>query len=565
MSFFSRIGAALWARKITIAVWAVIIIAIFVAVSVNRANQARTEAALSSDNQAVRDKIVLSLVQQGRLTDALTATQNPNEDATSDQNVASVKIRTDAADSVDRLTAAGTIPPDRAMDTMFLLCKDSEGAVKDKAKDGLAALGGKSDANLNAIVERLKDGDPDIRGAAVDVLVKIGGDKVAKIVDPLMQDPAAADSAQSTMTKLGAAAVPYLVKHLNSPDVTFRQKIVTMLGQIASPGSVPELSRLAQDKSQPSIRRVALTALAGAVLTNYNAAQKAAADAATAAKDPKAKPEDVQKAKDAAQKAAADFAQTKPAEPALVDALNNPEDDSEARTQAALALGRTAGPAAIKSLVGALGDFDARVAQAALAGVQSVGPPAVPALTAALAQGNEETRAAAAQALGGIGTPQAVASLTSVLANPATPVSVRRSAVVGLGQSGNPQVVPSLVTALGDPDGSVESAASDAISSSQPLETAAIPLLIASFAKPTPVPINASQTLSRMGELAVPELVAATKNPNPSVQTWAAISLGQTESKKPGVQEALAPLKSSANPSVQFAATEALNRLSAGS
>lgn len=565
MSFLSRIVAAIRARLVTIAVWALIIIGIFVAVSVNRSNAAKTEAALSSENQAVRDGEVLRLVQGNRLTDALTATQNPNEDAKSDQNLESIKIRTDAADSVNRLTAAGKVPTARAMDTMFLLCKDPEAAVKDKAKDGLATLGGQNDANLNAIVGRLKDGDPDIRGAAVDVLGKIGGDKVAKVVDPLLQDPAAQDSAQSAMTKVGAPAVPYLVKHLDSPDVAFRQKMVTMLGQIASPGSVPELSKLATDKTQPSIRRVALTALAGAVLTNYNNAQKAAADAATAAKDPKAKPEDVQKAKDAAQKAATDFAQTRAAEPALVDALKNPEDDSEARTQAALALGRTGGPAAISALVGSLGDFDARVKQAALAGVQSVGAPAAAPLTAALAQGAEDTRAAAAQALGGIGTPAAVASLKGVLANPATPVSVRRSAVIGLGQSGNPQVVPSLVAALGDPDGSVQSAASDAISSAEVMETTAIPALIGSFAKPTPVPINASQTLSRMGDLAVPALVVATKSPNPSVQTWAAVSLGQTESKKPEVLTALAPLKENANPGVKFAASEALTRLSGGS
>jgi len=182
----------------------------------------------------------------------------------------------------------------------------------------------------------------------------------------------------------------------------------------------------------------------------------------------------------------------------------------------------------------------------------------------ALAQGAEDTRASAAQALGGIGTPAAVAALKGVLANPATPVSVRQSAVVGLGQSGNPQVVPSLVAALGDPDGNVQSAASDAISSGQVMETAAIPSLIASFAKPAPVPINASQTLSRMGDLAVPALVAATKNPNPSVQTWAAVSLGQTESKKPEVLAALTPLKENANAGVKFAATEALNRLSGG-
>lgn len=564
MSIFQRLGAAIWARKITIAVWAAIIIVIFALVSYNRNAQAQTEAALTSANQDVRDRTVQRLVLDGRLIDSLTATQNPNEDAKSEQNLKSIDIRKNAADSVNRLTAANKIPTQKAMDTMFLLCKDAETAVKDKAKDGLAALGGQNDANLNAIVGKLKDGDPDIRGAAVDVLGKIGGDKVAKVVDPLLKDPAAQDSAQSTMTKIGAPAVPYLIKRLDDPDVTFRQKLVSMLGTIADPSSVPELSRLAMDRSQPSIRRVALTSLASTVLTDYNNLQNAQTALTAALKDPKTKPEDLQKDKDAVPKAAAAFAQTRAAEPPLIGALQNPEDDSEARTQAALALGRTAGPQAVTALVASLGDYDARVRQAALAGVQSVGAPAVGPLTASLARGTEDMRAAAAQALGGIGTPQAIASLKGVLANPATPVSVRRSAVIGLGQSHNAGAIPSLVAALSDPDGSVASAASDALTTSDAVEIPAIPALIAAFAKPTPVPFNASQTLSRMGDLAVPSLVAATKNANPQIQTWAAVALGQTESKKPEVVAALTPLKGSANPGVQYAASQALDRLAGG-
>lgn len=560
MSVFSRLGAAIWSRRVTILVWAAIILVIFATVSYNRAAAARTEAALSSPNPQIRDAEVRRLVEQGRLIDALTATENPNEDAKSAQNVKSITIRQNAADSVNRLVAARQISDSQALDNLFLLRKDADQGVKDRATAGLATLGSANTANLDYIVSKLKDGDPDIRGAAVDALTKIGGVATAQKIDPLLKDPAAQDSAQSALQNIGAPAVPLLLARLSDPDIAFRQRIVGMLGQIASPQSVPALTHIAATDS-PSVRRLALVALANTVLNNYNAMQKAEADAQKAAADPKAKPEDVQKAKDAAQKAAQSFAQTRPAEPALISAVRNPEDDSEARAQGALALGRLGSPAGVAALVSVLGDYDARVRLAALQGVQSAGAPAVGPLTAALAQGQVTTRAAAAQALGGIGTAPAVAALQGVLASPATPVSVRRSAVVGLGQSGSPAVVPALVASLGDPDGGVASAAEDALLTPA-LEKSAIPLLIASFAKPTPVPFYASQTLSRMGNLPVGPLEAVASSGNPQMQQWAAVTLGQTDSKDPAITTTLSPLTKSANAGVQYAATQALNRLS---
>ncbi len=567
MSILSNFGAAIWARRVTFLVWAVIIVAVSIIVSVNRANVAHTVAALSSSDQKTRDSEVLGLVNHGQLIDSLTATENPNQDATSDQNVQSAKIRENAADSVNRLSTAHKIADGPAMDTLFLLSKDSDSSVKDTAKDGLARLGAASDGNLRAIIDKLKDGDPDIRGAAVDALSRKTGDafvidpnKTVKLVDPLLLDPAAQDSAQSVMQNIGEPAVPLLTAHLSAPNTAFRQKVVSMLGQIASPQSVPDLNKAATG-DQPSVRRLALVALANTVLTNYNAAQKAATDAAKAAADPKAKPEDVQKDKDAVAKADAAFALTRAAEPALISALRNPEDDSEARTQAALALGRLGSPAAVTVLVASLGDFDSRVALAAQQGAQSAGAPAVGPLLGALARGTETARASAAQALGGIGTPGAVAALQKALGSPATPLSVRHGAVVGLGQSGNPAVIPSLVAALADPDGTVQSAASDALLTPA-LETSAISPLIACFARPAPAPFNASETLSRMGGLAIPALEASVKTGGPQTQTWAAVTLGETDSKDPAVVAALAPLAQSGAPGVKYAASQAINRLS---
>ena len=551
----SKVVSAIRSRLLALALWAVAILVIVGLVSANRSAQARQMAALSSPDQKTRDAMVLSLVQSGHLIDALTNTQDPNSDADSPQNKQSVVIRKNAADSAVRLIGDPQVTTAQEMDTLFLLCKDANADVKTSAEGGLQKVGEQNDANLHDIVGRLKDGDPDIRAAAVAVLGKIGGDKgfgdkTARAVDQVILDPTSQDSAESALQAIGDPAVPYLSAHLDDPRMTieFRQKIVDLLGAVGTVGTLKPLTQMAQgNPDQPSVRREAVVSLASIVLSLYTAAQKAAAD-------PKAKPEDKQKA-------AAAFAQARQSEPILIAALNNTGADSQTRSQAALALGRIGSQAALAALVAALGDYDTRVQQAATAGAQEVGPPAVGPLTAALTRGDEPVRASAAEALGGIGSGPAIAALDAAFQNPATPASVRRSAAVGLGRSGSPAVIPTLVRALGDPDGDVQSAASDALLSPA-LAAVATPSLIATFQRPTPVPFNASQTLARMGNQAVPALEQAAQSPDAQTQTWAAVTLGQTDSKTPGIVEALTPLTNSANGGVKYAAQEAINRLS---
>jgi HEAT repeat protein len=563
------------ARLRAIVIVAALILAVFGLVSYNRASQAKLETALASPDQNVRDGAVQSLVGNGRLMDVLINTQNPDEDKTSPQNVNSLQIRKNAADSVNRLTAANKVTAGQALETGFALCKDSETAVKDTAKAGLATLAGQSDANLKAVVDRLSNGDPDIRGAAVDVLGKVGGDKTAAAVNAVLPLSAAQDSAISALQKIGAPSVPLVVAHLEDPkvqnDIAFRQQMVNLLDQIASPTSVGELTKLANKTDQPSVQRLAQVALADVVLAAYNGVRTAQSALTTAQAN-------LGKAKDAAaqttaQKALADAQAAVPkaeaalplvggVEPTLAAVLQDLNADSEARAQAALALGPLASPTAIASLVVALGDFDARVRDAALAGVQSAGPPAVGPLTAALTR--PDTGAPAAQALGGIGTPAAVSALNAVLTNPATPVPVREGATVGLGRSGNLAVIPTLVRALGDADGAVASAAQQGLLTPA-LERDAIPALIASFDQPTPAPFNASQTLARMGALTqsdvVPALTQAIGTGGLPAQTWAAVTLGQSGSKDGAVISALQRLAQSRNPQVQYAAQQSLVQL----
>ncbi len=563
----SKIAAFIQARLLTVAVLAVLVLGVWGLVSVNRSHQKALEATLASGAPAARDAAVLDLVKSGRLVDTLINTQNPDQDAASPANMRSLDIRKNAAASVNRLSAGGKLTPDEAFDTLFLVCKDSNADVKAAAKTGLTALGSKSDANLSAVVQRLSNGDPDIRGAAVDVLGQIGGAKTAAAVNAVLSNTAAQDSAISALQKLGAPAVPLIVAHLDDPaaqsDLPFRQQMLGVLDQIALPSSIPALIKIAGQPAQPSVQRLAQVALADTVLAAYGSvrtAQKSLADAKDAAA----------KATAAAslQTAEAGLPAAQSAEPALRGILGDTAAASESRSQAALALGQSGSPAAIASLAQALSDFDAQVRTASETGLQTSGPAAVGPLSAALASGAVPARTAAAQALGGIGTPAALSALTTALRNPDTPDSVREGAVVGLGRSGSPSVIPTLVRALGDHDGAVAGAAQEALLTPA-LAKSAIPALVAALSGPTPVPFNAGETLARMGALAetdvVPRLTAAIASGNAPTQTWAAITLGELGTKSATAHTALEGLSKSADPQVQYAASQSLLKLSGAS
>jgi HEAT repeat protein len=559
----SRITAWLQLRLRAIVIVAVLVLGIYGLVSYNRSHQKALEATLATGSPSVRDAAVQGLVENGHLEDVLINTQDPDEDVTSPHNQRSVLIRQNAANSVNRLSAEQKITPAETFDTLFLICKDANADVKASAESGLTALGSKNDATLNAVVQRLSNGDPDIRGAAVDVLGKIGGDKTAAAVNSVLFSTAAQDSAISALQKIGAPAVPLVVAHLEDPalqtNIAFRQQMVGLLDQIALPSSVPELIKIAGMPGQPSVQRLAQVALADTALAAYTSVQTAK-EALAAAKDPAAK----STAQTALTKAEAALPTVQPAEMPLRECLRDTNSDSDSRSQAALALGRFASPAAIAALVTSLGDFDAQVRDASQTGLQSSGTASVGPLTAALTQGPTAIRAGAAQALGGIGTPAAVSALMAEFHGAATPDAVREGAIVGLGRSGDPAVIPTLVQALGDRDGIVADSAQIGLLTPA-LAKPAIPALVAALSQPTPVPFNAGEVLSRMGALAesdaVPLLTRAIQTGNVPTQTWAAVTLGEIGSKSPSVLTALQSLSKSADPHVQYAASQSLLKL----
>ena len=542
----SKVASFLRSRAKVIAFWLLVVVAGFTLTTVNRNRQAAYESSL--ENPASRDATVAGLVNNGTLVDVLSNTQDPTGDSTSDIAKRSIAIRQAAAASVDDQTVAGKLDGPPLLSALFTLRKDGDSKVKDSATAGLVAWGKKSAANLATLAAYLKDGDPDVRSATVDALATIGGEPVAKLANGYVKDETAQDSAVSVLAKVGAPAIPMVESHLDDPILKFRLTMVDDLRQIGAPSTVPTLLKIADDQSQPSMRRAALTALTSIVQKTMDAQKAADVPAAAGKSAPPAAPP------------AVDIAAVRTAEPTLIGCLKSSTDDGDIRAQAALTLGSLGGPDAVQALIASIADFDTQISDASRDALARIGPPAVAGLTGVLHGGPDNARIAAAQSLGAIASPTALSALSSVMADPKTPDSVRRSAVMGVGLSGNPIVVPSLVAALGDRSGIVADAASAALLSDV-LAPRAVDPLIATFTRPAPVPFNASRTLSQMGVLAIPGLMASTNSPNPQVQTWAAVTLGQSDSHDDRIVAALTPLTSSGNPDVRFAASEALQRL----
>lgn len=554
-SFVDGAMEAVRARLVTVIVWVVIIAVIYVSIQVNRYRHAVTVAHLSSANAAVRDAEILEWSRSEQLADALASTEDPNSDDKSPVNVKSKAIRETCSADYVALIEAGKAPDDEAMDNLYALHKDTDLPVQKASVAGLAFIGLKKPSNVTKMVARLADGDPDVRLAASDALGKIGGaDVIAKLVGAINGNPPGAkDDALATLPKVGIPAAPAVVGLLNTPDNDFKGKLIMTLGTIADPRSIPTLEAEAQAQPlNPQIRRLSLLSLSAAVIANTPtpaalAAKQAAAAKAIAAKTPPPfvpGPADVKMA---------DTAST-----VLIAAVNNPADDSRARSQCALALGHIKSAPAVTALITALSDIDSQISQAARTGLESAGPAAVPQLAVAVKSPAVQVRAGAAYALGGIGNPAALSALAPALSDPA--IDVRRSACVALGYSSSKDAIPLLVARLSDDNGFVAGAASTSLVD---IGAPAVPALVQALGSSNATaPLYASQALQAIGDAASRPVMQAAETGSDKQKTWCAVVLGWLH--VPAAQPLLQRLAASSNPSTRFAATQALQQYTAG-
>jgi HEAT repeat protein len=162
------------------------------------------------------------------------------------------------------------------------------------------------------------------------------------------------------------------------------------------------------------------------------------------------------------------------------DLLDQPIADQAVRSRAVRALGRTAGPAALPRLVGALDDEHDAVRAAAVEALVAIGSPAVPELVAALSSPGEFARQSAAEALGLLKEASARAALLGRLRDPV--LDVRAAAVEALSAIGDPAAVPGLLGALTDQTEDIRARAAIALGAIR--DAAAVPGLLAALRDP---------------------------------------------------------------------------------
>lgn len=425
--------------------------------------------------------------------------------------------------------------------------KDPDRPVRDRIVLALVRVGTRSKDNLQAIVNGSKDGDANVRKACIAVLQVLGQDDLAKArrlleraipdtpadvreealsrrnpevarqVIQLVADAMKADGAARGPggDVLGALvdrredSVRALMPQLDDGDDGVCSGAAAALGKVGSPTPVPKLIEIMHKRSA-QVRRIAIGALA--------------------------------------------LIASKDCEAALTEAVNNPDDDNEARARAAVGLGRIATPTAVATLVKALQDKDLKVQTAAVDALAVGGRADLPRVLGSLSHPDANVRVRAAQALGRIATPESNPALLRALDDPIS--AVRVAAARALGFPGNAGAVQHLVARLADQDGAVASACADSLAE---IGLAARDALVKALSGSDRVAYLAAFALAKQGAESVPRVVQVAAA-NPRTGKWATYSLASNRSQ--AALDGLRQLASSADPGTREAAAAALRRLS---
>jgi HEAT repeat protein len=502
---------------------------------------------MGSGNTKLESAAALELIKTEQFSDSITGE--------------SVATRVHAAEALEALGNDTSVVPEAsvkdapdyraaAVKQAIGLLKDTEKQVRDRAVTTLEHIGDSSPANLKELVNGIGDGDNYVRKGVKAALVTQGsgiGPKpgvVEAIVTKMKaDDPTRAPggdvlgSACFTQGGGNARSVPLLIAVLTEKDAKgykadegARSGAADALGKVGDPAAVATLIQ-SMHTDTPHVRRVAVGAIA--------------------------------------------LIASPSGEASLEEAITSPEDDKEARAQAASGLGKIGTSTAIAVLVKTLEDPDQDIRSAAVAALARAarpvsGSPAVrnvlTSLTTALGSSNPTVRLGATHALQAaltgssetdVASSLACSALISVMADDKNDDDLRAAATAALGFAGNKKAVGPLIAALSDPNGDVSLAARDSLAA---IGTDATEALVSVIRKGGTSSYYASQALARQGAPALPALQAAAADTgSPVGQRWAAVALGDLGLS--GASETLKQLAHSANEDVSYVAKEQLNRL----
>jgi HEAT repeat protein len=194
-----------------------------------------------------------------------------------------IAARMRAADAFEQL---GT---EEAVKALLALQKDPEIKMREHVTQKLIALAPKYPQPL---LDALKDADSNVRAGAAKALATLGESIVPKLVEAL-KDSGSRAAASDALARIGKVCTPQVLPLIEDKDEALRIAVAELLGKLGDPRAVPALLKHQDDS--PAMRRTVIGALAAIAHPS--------------------------------------------AEDALLRALNNPEDDGDARAQAAVALG----------------------------------------------------------------------------------------------------------------------------------------------------------------------------------------------------------------------------------
>lgn len=435
---------------------------------------------------------------------------------------------------VQALETLGT--PDAVKQAVAYL-KDPERPVRDRLVKALQKIGANSPDHITQLVDGLKNGDANIRKGVIAALTDqtngIGPKPgvIPAIVKLMKADGGArgpgGDVLGSSLFVKDAAARAESVQQLSKllvkeeeKDEGVRGGAAEALGKVGDPEAL-DLLKTAMKSDTAQIRRIAIGSIA--------------------------------------------LIADKRGEDSLTEAINNQDDDNEARAQAAAGLGKIATPTALDTLLKTLDDDDLKLRSAAVAALARAGRPTASApvnpevitrLNSALRDSRETVRMGAAQAFQAIGTPDANAPLIALLQDPNSSPELKAAAARALGFEGNTGAVTPLVAVISSDTGTVGDAARDALTQIGAGATDALANLLAQGGTAA---YSASQALSQQGTAALSALQKAAQSPNPVAQRWAAVALGGL-----GIAEArptLEQLSKASDPDVAYVAQEQLRQM----
>jgi len=156
---------------------------------------------------------------------------------------------------IEVMGAIEQMPGELTIKQCLVLLKDTEADVRARVSKTLTLLG---QGHIELLVPAMKDSDENVRNGAKDALVAIGP-RVIRYVQRATEEPELRGAAFEVLVRIGKPSVPALIGLLQSDDQDVRMAAADSLGKIGSKNATPALLKATRDVA--AVRRVAISSI----------------------------------------------------------------------------------------------------------------------------------------------------------------------------------------------------------------------------------------------------------------------------------------------------------------